>query len=324
MVTAESLAILRSLADPSRLMLLNALLDRPQYVEELAERTRLAASTVSFHLKKLESVGLVLRQKEQYYAVYSANRDALAVTLMELVSVGDAERHLQDERMKGYRDKVLKAFLRDGRIVRLPVQRKKRRIVLESVAALLRTGRAYAEEEINAVIAGRCDDYVTARRELIEEGLLSRREGSYRLVAGISGARPFCEGPGGGKRKERIMDRKAELKRQYKENPPPPGIYKISNKANGKIFIGKGMNVQGKLNGQKAELRMGSHRNPELQQDWNRFGADQFAFEVIDCLEPSAADPRQDARSDLAALERLWLVKLRPYGERGYNRAPEG
>ena len=68
---------------------------------------------------------------------------------------------------------------------------------------------------------------------------------------------------------------------------------------------------------------MGSHRNPELQQDWNRFGADQFAFEVIDCLEPSA-DPRQDARSDLAALEQLWLVKLRPYGERGYNRAPEG
>ena len=196
MVTAESLAILRSLADPSRLMLLNALLDRPQYVEELAERTRLATSTVSFHLKKLESVGLVLRQREQYYAVYSANRDALAITLMELVSVGDAERHLQNERMEGYRDKVLKAFLRDGRIVRLPVQRKKRRIVLESVAALLQADRAYAEEEINAVIAGRCDDYVTARRELIEEGLLSRRGGSYRLVAGISSARPFCEGPG--------------------------------------------------------------------------------------------------------------------------------
>ncbi len=119
------------------------------------------------------------------------------------------------------------------------------------------------------------------------------------------------------------MDQTAVLKRKYKENPPPPGIYKITNRANGKILVGKGMDVQGKLNGQRAQLRMGGHRNPDLQQDWNRFGADAFAFEVIDYLQPST-DPLQDTRKDLDALEQLWLAKLEPYGEKGYNQGPGG
>ncbi len=119
------------------------------------------------------------------------------------------------------------------------------------------------------------------------------------------------------------MDRKAVLKRTYKENPPPPGIYRITNKANGKVLVGRGMDVQGKMNGQRAQLRMGAHRNIELQQDWMRFGADQFVFEVIDYLTPST-DSLQDTLKDLVALEQLWLAKLQPYGEKGYNKAPEG
>ncbi len=118
------------------------------------------------------------------------------------------------------------------------------------------------------------------------------------------------------------MDQKAELKRAYKENPPPPGIYKITNKANGKVLVGIGMDVRGKMNGQRAQLRMGAHRNVELQEDWKRFGADQFIFEVIDYLTPSI-DSLQATRKDLEALERLWLAKLEPYGKGGYNKAPE-
>ena len=121
---------------------------------------------------------------------------------------------------------------------------------------------------------------------------------------------------------ERIMDQKAILKRAYKENPPLPGIYRITNNANGKILIGSGMDVQGKMNSQRAQLRMGSHRNVELQQHWMRFGADQFVFEIIDYLTPSPDSP-QDTRKDLEALERLWLAKLQPFGLRGYNKTPE-
>jgi hypothetical protein len=114
------------------------------------------------------------------------------------------------------------------------------------------------------------------------------------------------------------MDERSALKRRYKENPPPAGVYRITNKGNGKIFIGKGMNVQGKMNGQMLQLKWGSHPNKALQEDWKRFGAEEFVFEVLDYLEPAKA-PNIDPNADLSTLEQLWLTKLQPYGERGYN-----
>jgi len=114
---------------------------------------------------------------------------------------------------------------------------------------------------------------------------------------------------------------RSELKRTYRENPPPAGVYRITNTANGKILVGKGINVRGILNSQQAQLQFGSHRNRDLQQDYNQFGADRFIFEVIDRLETT--DRTQERlREDLAALEELWLEKLQPYGERGYNARP--
>jgi len=114
---------------------------------------------------------------------------------------------------------------------------------------------------------------------------------------------------------------RSELKRTYRENPPPAGVYRITNTSNGKILVGKGINVRGILNSQQAQLQFGSHRNRDLQQDYNQFGADRFIFEVIDRLETT--DRTQERlREDLAALEELWLEKLQPYGERGYNARP--
>jgi hypothetical protein len=114
---------------------------------------------------------------------------------------------------------------------------------------------------------------------------------------------------------------KSELKRAYKDNPPPAGVFQITNSANGKIFLGKGINVRGILNSQQAQLQFGSHQNRDLQQDYNRYGAATFVFEVIDELELSDKTP-QEMREDLSALEELWLEKLQPYGERGYHKAP--
>jgi hypothetical protein len=111
---------------------------------------------------------------------------------------------------------------------------------------------------------------------------------------------------------------KSDLKRAYKDNPPLAGIFQVSNTANGKVFLGKGINVRGILNSQQAQLQFGSHRNRDLQQDYNRFGAEKFTFEIVDQLNPSDKTPQQ-LQEDLATLEELWLEKLQPYGERGYH-----
>ena len=111
---------------------------------------------------------------------------------------------------------------------------------------------------------------------------------------------------------------KSEIKRAYKENPPPAGIFRITNSVNGKIFLGKGVNVRGILNSQQAQLQFGSHRNRDLQQEYNRFGAEKFIFEAVDQLETSDRTPEQ-IKEDLEALEELWFEKLQPYGDRGYH-----
>ena len=67
----RSIEIMKSLADTSRLRVLNVIMEKPHYVEEISHKLDLAASTVSFHLKKLESAGLVQQKKEQYYIIYS-------------------------------------------------------------------------------------------------------------------------------------------------------------------------------------------------------------------------------------------------------------
>jgi hypothetical protein len=115
------------------------------------------------------------------------------------------------------------------------------------------------------------------------------------------------------------MDRRREIIREYKDNPPPAGIFRITNTANGKMLVGKGINVQGKINSNVAQLKFGGHRNRELQEDWNRYGAEKFSCEILDCLKEDPVHPERQA-DELTALEELWLDKLQPYGEKGYNK----
>ena len=70
----NALALFKLLADDTRLKILRALAEKDMYVELLAERLRLSAPTVSFHLKKLLAAGLVDARREQYYTVYSLRR----------------------------------------------------------------------------------------------------------------------------------------------------------------------------------------------------------------------------------------------------------
>lgn len=115
---------------------------------------------------------------------------------------------------------------------------------------------------------------------------------------------------------------KKRLKREYKETPRPAGVYRVWNKVDDKSLVGSSLNLPGILNRHGFDLKLGNHRNRELQQDWNERGADAFEFEVLDTLEPSE-DPNRNVADELKALEELWLERLQPFGERGYNERPK-
>ena len=114
------------------------------------------------------------------------------------------------------------------------------------------------------------------------------------------------------------MDRKT-LKREYRETPRPMGVYRVLNTVNGKSLVGASIDLPSILNRLRMQIRMGTHSNRELQTDLKALGPEAFEVEILDTLTASDK-PDHDPADDLRALEELWLEKLSPFGDRGYNK----
>lgn len=177
----KAVQLFKCLADTTRLQLLSALSDGPKYVELLSQLLERSPSTVSFHLKKLEETGLVEAKKEQYYTMYSLNRSLLDQSVSQLV-LGDRQQlDAQALKEQQYREGVLKNLFEYGKLKTIPVQRKKRRIVLEKLAESFQAGVRYPEKQVNLILADFHDDFCTLRREMIAEGIMAREKGEYWL-----------------------------------------------------------------------------------------------------------------------------------------------
>jgi group I intron endonuclease len=118
------------------------------------------------------------------------------------------------------------------------------------------------------------------------------------------------------------MKSRDELKREYKERKKPAGIFQVRNTVTGKILLGSSLNLEGPLNSHKFMLTIGKHRNLALQKDWNEYGPAAFAFEVLEEVRIKD-DPHFDVAVELTLLEQIWIEKLQPFGEKGYNSDPK-
>lgn len=72
------------------------------------------------------------------------------------------------------------------------------------------------------------------------------------------------------------------------------------------------------MNSCRFQLSYGSHMNKALQDDFNGTGITNFSFEIIDYLKPKE-NMKMDYVDDLKMLEEIWIEKLQPFDERGYN-----
>ena len=115
---------------------------------------------------------------------------------------------------------------------------------------------------------------------------------------------------------------KKELARAYKETPRPMGIYRVHNTRDDRSLVGRSVDLPAILNRERMSLKLGVHNNAALQRDWAELGADAFVFDVLDTIKAPEGQPDYDPSDDLKVLEEMWLERLQPYGERGYNRKP--
>ncbi len=305
MTIETSLLVAKALGDRSRLLILQTLRHGSLPVEEIAATLELAPSTVSFHLKKLTAAELVESRRDQYYTLYSLVPQALDHTLDELVrSAVEGLRHPADREDRDRR-RVLATFFSEGRLVKMPAQKRKRAFVLEQFAALFDEDRTYSELEVNDLITPFFPDYCLIRRLLIEEGHLSRTGQVYDRT-------PLRES---GERTD-VDERKRLLKQQYKSEGRTPGIFGVRNLVTGKVFLGSAIDLNGPLNRIRFQLEHGSYRDRALQADYDQLGAEAFAFEILEKVETDGRSP-DELQVELEKLETTWALTLDP--ENTYN-----
>jgi group I intron endonuclease len=59
-----------------------------------------------------------------------------------------------------------------------------------------------------------------------------------------------------------------------------PGVYTVTNKVSGRVYVGRSAKCSHRWNQHQARLRAGTHNNPPLQNAWRKYGAGAFEFAV--------------------------------------------
>jgi len=86
------------------------------------------------------------------------------------------------------------------------------------------------------------------------------------------------------------------------------GIYQIRNTTNNKVYIGSAFTLIERYNHHKSELNNNRHGNDHLQKSYNKYGMNNFIFEVLEYI---------DDISKLYDIEEVYINKY--YGVNCYN-----
>lgn len=85
-------------------------------------------------------------------------------------------------------EKVVRAFLRDGRLVSIPTKPRKRELLLPVILdRCFPEDRDYEEKEVNMRLALLHPDVAALRRYLVDGGLMTRSAGIYRRARPVGG-----------------------------------------------------------------------------------------------------------------------------------------
>jgi biotin operon repressor len=179
---ASLVRLFKGLADPTRLRMIAAMVDRARCGQDLAAEVGVSPATVSHHLRVLADAGLVVEDRQPPYSFFRLD----LAGLQNAVKAVSTPKRVRELVTTGPNDvetrKVLRAFFDGPRLLALPAQRRKKKIVLEEVLRRLPRRREYRESELNRFIEAVHPDYCAIRREWIMGGYMERKDGIYKLV----------------------------------------------------------------------------------------------------------------------------------------------
>jgi group I intron endonuclease len=82
------------------------------------------------------------------------------------------------------------------------------------------------------------------------------------------------------------------------------GIYQIRNLINGKIYIGSAINLKVRKYNHFYDLKNNKHHNIKLQRSYNKYGLDNFSFEILEYIEN---------KSKLIEREQFYFDTIKPH-----------
>ncbi len=186
----DLLRALKALSDASRLRIVGLLAGTPMAVAELADALGLTPATTVHHLGRLREAGLVEARDRRPFVEYQLRAGRLAEVGRQLDAAGraGAEQPAMAPGPDGtprpaYDAKVLRAFIEDGRLTRIPADEKKRLVLLRYLAeSLFSPGERYPKRKVNARLGTVHEDVASLRRHLVGARIMEREAGAYRLT----------------------------------------------------------------------------------------------------------------------------------------------
>jgi hypothetical protein len=89
------------------------------------------------------------------------------------------------------REKVIRAFIRDGRLVSIPAKPSKRALLLPMILdRCFPEDRPYAEKEVDSRLVLLHPDVAALRRYLVDGGWMTREDGIYRRTRPMASLEP--------------------------------------------------------------------------------------------------------------------------------------
>lgn len=110
---------------------------------------------------------------------------------------------------------------------------------------------------------------------------------------------------------EIVLERKKELKEEYKNLKPDIGIIAIKSKISLKHLILCSQNIKASINRAKFQLNHGSYPNKELQNEWKENGENSFEINILEELSYDEDDTKTDYSEDLEILGMIWKERLK-------------
>lgn len=165
------------LADEDRLRVFSAMALGARTVPDLADAAQLDPRLVVKALQRLESGGVITGDGTEW----ELRRDVIAA---EARSTAKTFEPYDEEGLPPRQAAVLRAFLREGRLLSIPSARSKRLVVLDHVAKVFEIGTRYTERDVDVLLRAFHSDFAALRRHLVDEEFLARDHSVYWRTGG--------------------------------------------------------------------------------------------------------------------------------------------